>query len=96
LCLLFYMCRHAEARGRVAGRDSLCWLLPCLLARAERGQWCMRFATLEEPRGRLCAIIDVCPPADPSERRGARERKPEPARSEGPERWREYSEVQVV
>jgi hypothetical protein len=56
----------------------------------------MRFATLEEPRGRLCAIIDVCPPADPSERRGARERKPEPARSEGPERWREYSEVQVV
>jgi hypothetical protein len=44
---LFYMCVHAEARGGARAPDSLCWLLPCLLVRAER----QKLVVIEEPGG---------------------------------------------
>ena len=48
-CRAFYMCPHAMLRrgGGALGPDSLCWLLPCLLVRAER----QKLVVIEEPGG---------------------------------------------
>jgi hypothetical protein len=46
-CRVFYMWPHAEAQGRGAGSGSLCWLLPCLIVRAER----QKLVVIEEPGG---------------------------------------------